>query len=515
MLEKTFGEAARPHRTMIMICVIAAALLQVLDSTIANVALPHMQGELSTTTDQISWVLTSYLIASAIMMPAIAWLSDRFGRRRILLISMGGFTLGSMLCGTAQSLEQMVVFRMIQGVFGAGLVPLSQSVILDMYSPSERGRAMSIWTVGIMVGPILGPTLGAWLTETYDWRWVFFVNVPVGGLGLLGMWLFLPGTAAPRARRFDWLGFFALACGIAGLQLVLDRGETKDWFGSPEIIAEAIVSALGFYVFLLQLLLAHAPFISRRVFRNRNFSAAILLQFVVGIVLNSTSALFPPYFQGLGGYPVLLSGMAMAPRSMGTVLITPVVSMLINRVDPRAMMAFGLACLAATSWQMAHWTPDISIADQVPLLFVQGASMALIFAPLQVLAFATVPAELRTEGSGLMALCRNMGGSIGVAVVETLLARNTQVAHQDLARFATPFNRALQNGAPARYWDLTSQRGVALLDQLVSYHAQVVAFSDDFLMMAVAIVPAACMVLVMRRPPIITSAPAEMHAAVE
>jgi DHA2 family multidrug resistance protein len=374
---------------------------------------------------------------------------------------------------------------------------------------------MSIWTVGIMVGPIIGPTLGAWLTDTYDWRWVFYVNVPIGALGFLGMWLFLPATRVDHARKFDWLGFLALAFGIAGLQLVLDRGETKDWFDSPEIIAEAVISALGFYIFLLQLLLAPAPFVSRRVFRNRNFSSAILLQFVVGIVLNSTAALFPPYFQGLAGYPVLLSGMAMAPRGIGTVLATPIVSKLINRVDPRALMACGLVILAATTWQMSGWTPDISIAAQIPLLMLQGATMAFIFAPLQVLAFATVPPDLRTEGSGLMALFRNMGGSIGVAVIETLLARNTHVAHQDLARFATPFNRALQTGSAGQYWNLGTHRGIALLEQLIGYHAQVVAFSDDFLAMSIAIIPAGLMILLMRKPPPIIAGPVQVHAAVE
>ena len=363
--------------------------------------------------------------------------------------------------------------------------------------------------------PIIGPTLGAWLTDTYDWRWVFYVNVPIGALGFFGMWLFLPATKVHRARRFDWLGFLALACGIAGLQLVLDRGETKDWFDSPEIIAEAVISALGFYVFLLQLLMAPAPFVSRRVFRNRNFSSAILLQFVVGIVLNSTSALSPPYFQGLAGYPVLLSGMAMAPRGLGTVLATPFVSRLINRVDPRYLMVFGLVVLASTTWQMSRWTPDIPIMAQIPILMLQGSTLALVFAPLQVLAFATVPPELRTEASGLMALFRNMGGSIGVAVVETLLARNTQVAHQDLARFATPCNRALQNGAAAHYWDIGTQRGVMLLDQVVNYNAQVIAFSDDFLAMSMAIVPAGLMILLMRKPPSVAAGAEEIHTAME
>ncbi|MEJ0047466.1 MAG: DHA2 family efflux MFS transporter permease subunit [Rhodospirillales bacterium] len=286
---------------------------------------------------------------------------------------MAGFTVGSMLCGTAQTLEQMVVYRLIQGVFGAGLVPLSQAVMLDIYTLPERGRAMSIWTAGIMVGPIIGPTLGAWLTETYSWRWVFYVNVPIGVLGFAGMWLYLPATTIDRARRFDWIGFVSLAVGVAGLQLVLDRGETRTGSTPTRSSWKATLCLAGFYLFGVQTLMAEHPFISRQILRNRNFITSMVLCFVVGVVLNSTSALLPPYFQNLGGYPVLLSGLAMAPRGIGTVLVTPIVSKLVTTADPRHLMAFGLLTLAATTWQMAHWTPDVSFAAQAPILLLQGA----------------------------------------------------------------------------------------------------------------------------------------------
>jgi len=510
-----FFAAARPHRGIITACFIAASLLQVLDSTIANVALPHMQGSLSASTDQISWVLTSYLISSAIVMPAIGWLSGRFGRRRIALLSVAGFTLASMLCGTAQTIEQMVVYRLIQGMFGAGLLPLSQAVILDIYTPSERGRAMSIWTAGIMVGPILGPTLGAWLTDTYSWNWVFYVNVPVGALAFAGTWLFLPAMPLDRTRRFDWTGFLSLALGIGSLQLMLDRGQTKDWFDSFEIAVEATLCVVGFYLFIVQTMAAAQPFVSRQLLRNRNFVSCMTLAFMLGLALNSTSVLLPPYFQGLGGYPVLLSGLAMAPRGLGTLGASFVISRLLNVVDPRRLIGCGLLMLAGSSWEMAHWTPDVSLLNQVPMMLVQGAAMTTVFTPMQIVAFSNVPATLRTEASGLISLVRNFGGSIGVATLETLLARNTQAAHQDLARFATPFNRALQSGAAAKYWDLKKAAGVMRLDEMVNYHAQIVAYSDDFFTICLLVIPACVAVLLMRRPARAVADGGEVHGVLE
>jgi DHA2 family multidrug resistance protein len=515
MTAPDFATAARPHRLMIAVCMVAAALLQTLDATIANVALPHMQGALSATTDQISWVLTSYLIAAAIMTPSVGWLAGRFGRRRLFLVSMAGFTIASMACGAAQTLDQMVVFRLIQGLFGAGLVPLSQAVMLDMYEPHERGAAMSWWSVGIMVGPIIGPTLGAWLTESYNWRYVFYVNLPIGVLGLLGMWAYLPKSEVDRERKFDWTGFAALAVGIAGLQLVLDRGETKDWFDSAEIMVEATASAVGFYLFAVQMVLGRRPFLTASIFRDRNFVTCLGLQCMIGMVLNSTSALLPPYFQTLGNYPVMLSGLAMAPRGLGTVLAAPLVGRLINIVDPRVLMLSGMAVLGYSTFAMTEWTPDTSIAQQMPMVLLQGVTISLVFAPLQTVAFSTLPVALRTECSGIIALFRNLGASIGVSVMETLLARNTQQAHADLARFATPFNRGLQTGAAAQAWNPATPHGAAVLDGLINYHAQIVAYRDDFLAMLVGMVPAALLILLMRRAARVAISPEDAHAAVD
>lgn len=499
MTDRFFAEA-RPKRRLITLCMIIAAILQTLDATIANVALPHMQGALSATTDQISWVLTSYLIAAAIFTPAVGWLSTRFGRRRVFLVAMAGFTLASMLCGAAQTLSEMVGFRLLQGVFGAALVPLSQAVMLDIYTPEERGAAMSVWSQGIMLGPVIGPTLGAWLTDTYDWRYVFYVNLPIGAIGLFLLWAYLPKGEPDRSQRFDWLGFGALSCGIAGLQLMLDRGETKDWFDSGEIVLEAAVGAAGLWVFAVQMLTARRPFMTPVIFRDRNFMACLGVQFVIGIVLNATAALLPPYFQNLGDYPVLLSGIAMAPRGLGTVVASPIVARLIGRVDARVLMLSGLAVLAVSTWAMTTWTPDIPVSSQIPMVFLQGVTISLVFAPLQTVAFATLPAALRTECSGIINLMRNLGGSFGVAVMEMLLARNTQLAHAEISAQVTPFNRALQSGAPAAWWGTGNPHGAALLDRTVNYHAQIVAFTDDFLAMLFAMAPAAAMILLLRRP---------------
>jgi MFS transporter, DHA2 family, multidrug resistance protein len=510
-----FFEAARPQRRIITICMVAASLLQTLDATIANVALPHMQGALSATNDQISWVLTSYLISAAIMTPSIGWLAGRFGRRRLFLVSMIGFTIASMACGASQTLEQMVLFRMVQGVFGASLVPLSQSVMLDIYEPHERGHAMALWSVGVMLGPIIGPTLGAWLTDSYNWRYVFYVNLPIGVLGVIGLWFFLPQAPLVRSRRFEWFGFASLSLAIAGLQLVLDRGETKDWFDSREIIVEATLAVVGLYLFAMQMWLGPERFISLQILRDRNFLNALGLQFVVGVAQNSTGVLLPPYFQTLAGYPVILSGMAMAPRGLGTVLSAPLMGFLVNRFDPRMLMLCGLGVLSYSTWAMTLWSPETSIVTMIPVLMLQGTTLSVIFTPMQTVAFATLPPHLRTECSGLLALFRNLGGSIGVAVVETLLVRNTQVAHADLARFATPFNRALQSGGAMAGMNPNTAHGAAMLDQLITYNAQVIAYRDDFLAMLFGVLPAVVMVLLMRSPRRTSLAPEESHLPVE
>jgi DHA2 family multidrug resistance protein len=344
---------------------------------------------------------------------------------------------------------------------------------------------------------------------------VFYVNLPIGALGILGMLAFLPRSDTDSKLTFDWTGFAGLALGIAGLQLMLDRGETKDWFSSPEIMVEATLSAIGFYIFGVQMVLGKRPFITASIFRDRNFVTCLGIQLVVGMILNATSALLPPFFQTLGNYPVLLSGLAMAPRGLGTIVASPLVGRVINIVDPRVLMLSGLAVLGYATWEMTTWTPDTSIALQMPMVLLQGVTISLVFAPLQSVAFTTLPAHLRTECSGIIALFRNLGGSVGVSIMETLLARNTQQAHSDLARFATPFNRALQHGAAAQAWNPATPQGAAALDGMVNYYAQIVAYRDVFLAMLIGMAPAVVLILLMRRTARVPVLPEELHAAVD
>src|ERR1700761_5456386 len=302
---------------IVLVSSMAGVLMQALDTTIANVALPYMEGSLSASRDQITWVLTSYIIAAAIMTAPVGWMSARFGKKNFLITSLAGFTIASMACGAAQSLEQMVLFRLIQGCFGAALGPLSQAVLLDMYPPAKRGNVMAIWGMGVMLGPILGPTLGGVLTDAYSWRWVFYINVPVGIAACVALWIFFKDNVKDNTLKFDWFGFGALSVGLAALQLLLDRGNTKDWFSSPEIVIEAIVSGIGLYLFVVHMFTAKKPFIPTAIFKDRNFVGGLVLMFVMGLVLLASSALISPYLQNLSGRSVTQTGFLMVPRGLG------------------------------------------------------------------------------------------------------------------------------------------------------------------------------------------------------
>jgi DHA2 family multidrug resistance protein len=340
------------HRGIITVCAMLATLMQALDSTIANVALPYMQGSLAATPDQITWVLTSYIVAAAILTAPVGWLAARFGRKQLFLACLIGFTVASMLCGLAESLTQMVLFRLLQGMFGAGLVPLSQATMLDLYPAEQRGSAMALWGMGVMVGPILGPTLGGYLTDTYNWRWVFYVNLPFGLLAIAGLWYFLDDAKRSSAVKFDWTGFAVLSLGIGALQLMLDRGEIKDWFGSTEIIVETALAGLGLYLFVVHVMLAEQPFIPPHLFRDMNFSAGLMVMFTVGMVLLASSALLAPYLQTLGGYPVAQAGLLLAPRGLGTMMAMMVAGRLGNHLDPRLIMLAGFAMMAESMREM-------------------------------------------------------------------------------------------------------------------------------------------------------------------
>ena len=489
---------AVPHRALITICAMLATLMQALDSTIANVALPYMQGSLSASSDQITWVLTSYITAAAIMTAPVGWLSARFGMKRLFLVSLIGFTVSSMLCGVAGSLNQMVVFRLAQGVFGAALVPLSQTTMLNIYPPEQRGTAMAVWGMGVMVGPILGPTLGGYLTELYNWRWVFFVNLPFGLLATAGLAAFLPRTTPGSGMKFDWFGFGVFAIGIAGLQLMLDRGETQDWFGSTEIIVEAVMAGLGFYLFIIHMLTARKPFITAAVFKDRNLSAGLLVMFAVGMVLLAVSALLAPWLQDLGGFPVETAGLVMAPRGIGTMAAMLVAGRLSSRVDPRILMAFGIVVLAFSLYRMTGWTPAVSETTMVLNTMLQGAGLGFVFIPLQVIAFATLDPALRTEGAALLSLTRNVGSAIGISVTGALLTRNSQIEHAVLSGYVTPLNRAFQ-GAAASLMP-TTPHGAQALNAMLNQQAEIIAYNNDWKLMMLMAAPMLLLLLLMRRP---------------
>ncbi|MCB9947116.1 MAG: DHA2 family efflux MFS transporter permease subunit [Rhodospirillaceae bacterium] len=486
-----------------------ATIMQVIDTTIANVALPHMQGSLGATQDQISWVLTSYIVAAAIMTPPTGWLADRFGRRRLFLVAVAGFTAASMLCGLAGSLDQMVAFRLLQGAFGAALVPLSQATLLDSYPRERHGSAMALWGVGIMIGPILGPTLGGYLTETYSWHWVFFINLPLGLLAMAGIRASVPEGRMER-RGFDLFGFALLSLAVGALQMLLDRGEQQGWFQSTEIAVEAGLAVLALYMFLVHSFTARRPFVDLAMFRDRNFAVCTLFIFVVGIVLFSTLALLPPFLQTLMDYPVITVGLVLAPRGVGTMISMMVVGRLLGRVDARPIIVTGLLITAVSLWQMGGFTPEVAMGTIISTGFVQGIGLGLIFVPLSTLAFSTLPPARRPDATSLFSLSRNIGSSIGISVVISYLTRNAQIGHAVLAEQVSPYRQALAD--LPRAWDLTTVQGIAALNAEVTRQALAIAYVDDFRLMMVVVLLAIPLIAFIRRP---AAAPPAAAAAME
>jgi MFS transporter, DHA2 family, multidrug resistance protein len=418
-----------PNRRAITVCIMLATVMSALDTTIANVALPHIQGSVSASTDQITWVLTSYIVAAAIVTPLTGWLTERFGRKRLFLVSVGGFTIASMLCGVASSLPEIVAFRMLQGVFGAPLIPLAQAQLLDINPPERHGQAMSIFGAGTLLGPILGPTLGGWLTDNLSWRWCFFINLPIGIIALIGAWIFISGERPSQRKRFDFMGYAMLALFVAAFQMMLDRGSTLDWFSSAEIWMWAVLAGIALWVFVIQMLTAKNPFVDPALVRDRNFVTATLFGFFIGILLFSTMALLPPMLQVLMGYPVMTSGLVMMPRGLGSLVATLLVGRLVGRVDNRLILFVGLALSAVALWQMMHF--DLSMGGRPVMLsgFVQGFGTGLMFVPLSVLAFATLAPRLRPEASAMYTLVRNLGSSVGIALMQALATSNAQTMH--------------------------------------------------------------------------------------
>jgi MFS transporter, DHA2 family, multidrug resistance protein len=481
-MEMSASPSAVPglRRSMVTICAMTATIMQALDTTIANVALPYMQGSLSASQDQINWVLTSYIVAAAIMTAPVGWIANRFGRKRVFIICAGGFTVASVLCGLAQDINQMVLFRLLQGVFGAALVPLSQAVMLDSYALHERAKAMSIWGMGVMMGPIMGPSLGAWLTETYSWHWVFFVNLPFGIVTVLGLLAFMDETRANRSLRFDWFGFAALAVGIGAMQIALDRGEQLGWLESNEIIAEIIVSIVGFYYFFAHSLTTEKPFIQFAIFKDRNFIGGCVFMTVIGLVLFSTMALASPYLQSVIGYPIITAGLLLASRGCGTFVAMMLVGRLMRHIEARTLIITGLCLTCLSLFYMTGWTDQTGVAEIVTLSILQGFGFGLVFVPLSTVAFLTLPNHLRTDGTSMLTLLRNVASSIGISVVIARLTEGSRRVYAVLDEHVTPFNHAMQMPDVHSIINMGTDAGRALADVMLSLQAQIIAFSQDY-----------------------------------
>jgi DHA2 family multidrug resistance protein len=469
---------------IVTVCAATGTLMQSLDTTIANVALPYMQGTVGASQEEINWVLTSYIVSAAIMTAPTGFLAARFGRTRLFVTSILGFTAASILCGMSQSLTQIVLARILQGMFGAALVPLAQSIMYELYPGERRGPAMAIWGIGVQVGPIFGPILGGWLTQHYSWRWVFYVNVPFGLIAAAGLALFMKDEPAPATKpKLAWVGFASLSIAVGALQIMLDRGEQMDWFSSPEIIIEASISCLAFYIFLVHSFLAPAPFLSPKLFTDVNFVLGLFFVFIIGLILFATLALLAPFLQELLNYPVITAGLVLAPRGLGTMLSMALAGRLVNRLGARPLVAAGFVCSAYSLYLMTKWNPDISEQAIMMAGVVQGLAVGLVFVPLSTMMFATMAPRARTEAAGVFSLVRNLGSSIGIATTGALLTFNTQVNHEQIGAAVSAFNRAMQSGSVFRYWNPHTLAGAGALNQEVTRQASFIAYIDDFQLM--------------------------------
>lgn len=483
------GGLVGSQRTTLIACVMIATLMQALDTTIANIALPYMQGSLAATSDQISWVLTSYIVAAAIMTSPVGWLSLRYGRRTVFLTSIAGFTFASILCGIATNIEQMVIFRLLQGIFGAALIPLSQAILLDTFPKEEQARAVAMWGLGVTIGPILGPTLGGYFTEYFNWRFVFFINVPLGVLALVGLWILLSSPEeSPKAPTFDWRGFVFLSCAIGAFQMMLDRGELVGWFESTEILVEAGIAIVMIYLFVVHIFTWSNPFIDRHLFADRNLAIGCMLMFIVYGTMLSTVWLMTLFLQTLCGYPVLTAGILMIPLGLGTLAAMLLVGRLLKHISHRNAILVGLACLFYSVWMMCDFTPDVSVASIVIAGVLRGVGTGLIVVPLTALSYATLAPVQRTAAASILTLVRNIGGAIGISAMSFMISRNEQIVHEHLVRHVTLVNPLFRFKSIAAYWNPTNQTGLATINDEINRQAMIISFNNDFyfLMLLVA-----------------------------
>ena len=487
------------ERVILTVGVMMAVLLQVLDTTIANVALPHMQASLSATQDTINWVLTSYIVFSAIALPISGWLADAVGRKRLLLISVALFTVASVLCASAVSLEEMVLFRALQGIGGAFIVPLAQATMFDINPREKHAQAMALFGGGLMIGPILGPVLGGWLTDNYNWRWVFLVNLPVGIICWLLMARFMPKTET-HERKFDMFGFILLALALCGLQLFLDRGQQNDWLSSWEIRIELGLAIAASWMFVVHMVTAKHPLFDRSMFEDRNFATGLIFMAVTGVLLLAGLALLPPLLQNMYGYSVLQSGYLTAPRGVGTLISMLLAGRLTGKFDARLLVGLGVVLMGASLWMMTGFAIVQPSRPVIMSGLVQGLGLGLIFVPLQSLAFETLAPRMRTTAAALLNLSRSIGGSVGISVVSSQLVRMTQVAHADLAHNITEQTVPTMDPTVLQtVFPVAGPAALAYINMEVTRQALFIAYLDDFKLMMIVTFAVLPLLLLMRR----------------
>ena len=478
---------------LIAASVMLATFMEVLDTSVANVALPHISGNLSATTDEATWVLTSYLVSNAIILPATAWLTTYFGRKRFLITCIIIFTLASAMCGAATSLGMLIFARILQGAGGGALQPIAQSVLLESFPPEKRGSAMALYGLGVVVAPIIGPTLGGWITDNYSWRWIFYINIPIGALAIFMANAFVEDPPYLRNRkpgRIDYIGFGLMAVGLATLQLILDKGQEEDWFASNWIVWATIMAVAALIAFIIWELRAKEPIVNLRVFSNRNFAVGTVLIASVGVVLYGTTALLPLFLQTLLGYPAVQSGMAVSPRGFGSIISMLIVGRLIGKVDGRFLIMFGFAVLAYSTYMLSGVNLEIATSNVIWPNIISGFAMGFVFVPLTTMAMGTLSNEQMGNASGIYNLMRNTGGSIGIAMVTTFLARGAQVHQAAMVSHLTPYDPAFQQrmhqatGALGAGGPVAAQQAYGSIYGTLVKQSMLMSYTDNFRMLA-------------------------------
>jgi MFS transporter, DHA2 family, multidrug resistance protein len=496
---------------LISIAVMLGTFMEVLDTTVVNVSLPHIAGNLSATVDESTWVLTSYLVANAIILPLTGWLSNQFGRKRILMTSIAGFTFASVACGFAPSLPFLILFRVIQGATGGGLQPLSQAIMLEAFPPEDRGKAMAFWGLGIVVAPMLGPVLGGWITDSYSWRWIFYINLPVGiaALTMCKLFIFDPPYIQRRSSRVDWWGIGLLAVGIGALQVMLDKGQEEDWFTSHFILVLALLAGAGLLGFVIHELLDWLPVVNLRVFRNRTYSAGVTMMTVLGFGLYGSLVLIPIFLQELLGYSSTDAGIAMLPRGLGSFLAMPLVGMLMSKIEPRKMLAGGFLGAAGSMYMLSLLNLNAGYWDVFWPQFIQGVSMGFLFVPLTTVTHDPIRNEEMGNATSVFNLMRNIGGSIGIAAVTTMTARFAQRNVNVLGAHITSYDaatRQMMQGAAGSFASkgmdavTANRQAVGAMWGMVQAQASMISFNHAFLLLGILFLAVIPFILLMRRP---------------